>query len=133
MSDEIPERRQIVRSTAMTGFLTAMLMVLGLAFWVWSAPEAVDASPVGALNALNPFLALVLEMLIMTGVFVFLTVTVVNLRLYMTQIRSGWTEIILLLVVVFIMTFMMFEPGVTFVTLLLSLAFVVYLYLLQEE
>jgi len=133
VSDEIPERRQIVRSTVLTGFLTAALMVLGLAFWAWSAPDVVDASPVGTLNALNPFLALVLEMLTMAGVFVFLTVTVVNLRLYMTQIRSGWTEIILLLIVVFIMTFMMFESGVAFVTLLLSLAFVVYLYLLQEE
>jgi hypothetical protein len=117
----------------MTGFLTAILTILGLAFWVWSAPEAIDTSPVGTLNALNPFLALVIEMLIMTGVFVFLTVTVVNLRMYITQIRSGWGEIILLLIVVFTMTFLMFEAGVTMVTLLLSLAFVVYLYLLQEE
>ena len=80
----------------------------------------------------NPFLVLIIEILIMSGMFFFLTITVVNIRLFLTQIRAGWTEIILLLIVVFVMTFLMFESGVAIVTLLLSLAIIVYLYMLQE-
>ncbi len=138
MSDEIhlyeaPERREIVRSTVVTVVLTALLMMLGLAFWAWSEPDVIATSPVGALNDINPFLTLILEILIMAGVFVFLTVTAVNLRLYITNIRAGWGEIILLVIIATIMTFLMFESGVATVTFLLSLAFVVYLYFLQQD
>lgn len=132
MSDEIPERSEIVRSTIITVILTVVLLSLGLALWAWSAPEVIDTSPVGALNDMNPFLVLIIEILVMSGMFLFLTITVVNIRLYLTQIRSGWTELILLLIVVFVMTFLMFESGVAIVTLLLSLAVIVYLYMLQE-
>ncbi|MHA2021087.1 MAG: hypothetical protein ACW98J_05975 [Candidatus Thorarchaeota archaeon] len=132
MSDEIPERSEIVRSTIITIILTVVLLSLGLALWAWSAPEVIDTSPVGALNDMNPFLVLIIEILVMSGMFLFLTITVVNIRLYLTQIRAGWTELILLLIVVFVMTFLMFESGVAIVTLLLSLAVIVYLYMLQE-
>ncbi len=132
MSDDIPERREIVRSTIVTVILTVVLLSLGLAFWAWSAPEVIGTSPVGAINDMNPFLVLIIEILVMSGMFLFLTITVVNIRLYLTQIRAGWTELILLLIVVSVMTFLMFEPGVAIVTLLLSLAVVVYLYMLQE-
>ncbi|MGD9381448.1 MAG: hypothetical protein PVI03_03305 [Candidatus Thorarchaeota archaeon] len=132
MSDEIPERSEIVRSTIITIILTVVLLSLGLALWAWSAPEVIDTSPVGALNDMNPFLVLIIEILVMSGMFLFLTITVVNIRLYLTQIRAGWTELILLLIVVFVMTFLMFEAGVAIVTLLLSLAVIVYLYMLQE-
>jgi hypothetical protein len=109
-----------------------VLLSLGLAFWAWSAPDVIGTSPVGALNDMNPFLVLIIEILVMSGVFVFLTITVINIRLFLTQIRAGWTEIILLLIIIFVMAFLMFEPGVAIVTLLLSLAFVVYLYMVQE-
>ena len=132
MSDEIPERSEIVRSTIITVILTVVLLSLGLALWAWSAPEVIGTSPVGALNDMNPFLVLIIEILVMSGTFLFLTITVVNIRLYLTQIRAGWTELILLLIVVFVMTFLMFESGVAIVTLLLCLAAIVYLYMLQE-
>ena len=132
MSDELPERSEIMRSTLITVILTVVLISLGLALWAWSAPDVINTSPVGALNDMNPFLVLIIEILVMSGMFLFLTVTVVNVRLYITQIRAGWTELILLLIVVFVMTFLMFESGVAIVTLLLSLAIVVYLYMLQE-
>jgi hypothetical protein len=109
-----------------------VLLILGLAFWAWSAPEVIATSPVGAINAVNPFLVLIIEILVMSGMFFFLTITVVNIRLFMTQIRAGWTELILLLIVVFVMTILMFIPEVAIVTLLLSLSIVVYLYMLQE-
>ncbi|MHA2602759.1 MAG: hypothetical protein AM324_011600 [Candidatus Thorarchaeota archaeon SMTZ1-83] len=132
MSDDIPERSAIIRSTIITVILTVVLLSLGLAFWAWSAPEVIGTSPVGALNDMNPFLVLIIEILVMSGVFIFLTITVINIRLFLTQIRAGWTEIILLLIVTFVMTFLMFDSGVAIVTLLLSLAFIVYLYMLQE-
>ncbi|MHA1925883.1 MAG: hypothetical protein ACXABV_10590 [Candidatus Thorarchaeota archaeon] len=132
MSDDIPERSEIVRSTITTVILTVVLLSIGLALWAWSAPEVIDTSPVGALNDMNPFLVLIIEILVMSGMFLFLTITIVNIRLYLTQIRAGWTELILLLIVVFVMTFLMFESGVAIVTLLLSSAAIVYLYMLQE-
>ncbi|MFX1471168.1 MAG: hypothetical protein ACFFBM_01580 [Promethearchaeota archaeon] len=134
MSDEIPERSEIVRSTIITVILTVVLLSVGLALWAWSSPEVIETelSPIDVLNDINPFLAPIIEILVMSGMFLFLTITVVNIRLYLTQIRAGWTELILLLIVVFVMTFLMFESGVAIVTLLLSLAIVVYLYMLQE-
>lgn len=134
MSDEIPERSEIIRSTIITVILTVVLLSLGLALWAWSSPGVIEAelSPIDVLNDINPFLAPIIEILVMSGMFLFLTITVVNIRLYLTQIRAGWTELILLLIVVFVMTFLMFESGVAIVTLLLSLAIVVYLYMLQE-
>ena len=134
MSDEIPERSEIIRSTIITVILTVVLLIVGLALWAWSSPEVIEIelSPIDILNDMNPFLAPIIEILVMSGMFLFLTITVVNIRLYLTQIRAGWTELILLLIVVFVMTFLMFESGVAIVTLLLSLAIVVYLYMLQE-
>jgi hypothetical protein len=134
LSDEIPERSEIIRSTIITVILTVVLLSVGLALWAWSSPEVIEIelSPIDILNDMNPFLAPIIEILVMSGMFLFLTITVVNIRLYLTQIRAGWTELILLLIVVFVMTFLMFESGVAIVTLLLSLAIVVYLYMLQE-
>ena len=134
MSDEIPERSEIIRSTIITVILTVVLLSLGLALWAWSSPEVIEIelSPIDVLDDINPFLAPIIEILVMSGMFLFLTITVVNIRLYLTQIRAGWTEMILLLIVVFVMTILMFESSVAIVTLLLSLAIVVYLYMLQE-
>jgi hypothetical protein len=122
----------MIRSTIITVILTVILLSIGLAFWAWSAPEVIDASPVGAIMAVNPFLVPIIEILVMSGFFFFLTITVVNVRLFMTQIRAGWIELVLLLIVVFVMTILMFLPEVAIVTLLLSLALIVYFYMLQE-
>ncbi|NHI83105.1 MAG: hypothetical protein EAX81_02205 [Candidatus Thorarchaeota archaeon] len=132
MSDEIPEREEIVRSTIITVFFAIILLIFGLALWAWSAPDVIDTSLVGSLNAANPFLVPIIEIFTMFGMFVFLTVTAVNLRLYLTQIRSGWLEIIILLVVVCLAAYFMYSIEVAVVTVLLSMAFIVYLYLLQE-
>ncbi|NHJ12468.1 MAG: hypothetical protein EAX95_02275 [Candidatus Thorarchaeota archaeon] len=132
MSDEVPEREEIIRSTIITVFLTAILLVFGLVMWAWSAPDIIATSPVGALNTMNLFLVPIIEIFTMFGVFVFLTVTAVNLRLYLTQIRSGWLEIIVLLIIVTLMAYLMYSLEVAAVTALLSMAFIVYLYLLQE-
>jgi len=73
-----------------------------------------------------------LEVLVMLGFFVFLSVTVINLKLFLTEIRAGWTEVIVVLVVVAIIASTMFGVFVGAASVILSLGFVVYLYLLQE-
>ena len=132
MSDEIPERSEILRSTIVTILFTAVFVIIGLAFWAWSSPEVIDTSPVGAINDFNPAVTVALEVLIMFLVFVFLSVTVINLRLALTNIRAGWTEVIIVLIFLAIMSTAMFNLFVSSVTVILSLGFVVYLYLLQD-
>ena len=109
-----------------------MFVILGLAFWAWSSPEVIETSPVGALNDFNPAVTVVLEVLIMFLVFVFLSVSVINLRLALTNIRAGWTEVIIVLIFLAITSTAMFNLFVGSVTVILSLGFVVYLYLLQD-
>lgn len=132
MSDEIPERREFVRSTIITVIFTVLFLSLALAFWAWSVPEVVDVTPVGALNEINPYIAIVLEILFMLAFYIFLTVTLLNFRLYLTNIRAGWFEIVATLVLVVIFSYLMFGIGVTMAAFVLCLSFVVYLYLLQE-
>lgn len=130
MSDEIPERREVWRSTILSALFAAVLLILAIAFWAWSAP-GVD-TPVSFLNSINPFIAVVFEILLMLGFFILITVTVVNLRLGLTEIRAGWTEIITMLILVTILSWVMFGVNVSGASVILSLAFVVYLYLLQD-
>ena len=132
MSEEIPERSEILRSTIITVLFTVVFVILGLAFWAWSSPEVIETSPVGALNDFNPAVTVVLEVLIMFLVFVFLSVSVINLRLALTNIRAGWTEVIIVLIFLAITSTAMFNLFVGSVTVILSLGFVVYLYLLQD-
>lgn len=132
VSDETPERSEIVRSSVITTSLSVVLLILGLAFWAWSSPDVINTSPVGALNAISPYVTAVLEVLMMLGFFVFLVVTVINLRLFLTGIRAGWTEVLLVLVVVSAMSWLMFGVVVGAATGILSLGFVVYLYALQD-
>ena len=77
MSEEIPERRDLLRSTVLTILFTVVFVVLGLAFWAWSSLEVIATSPVGAINEFNPAVTVVLEVLIMFMTFVFLLVTVI--------------------------------------------------------
>ena len=132
VSDETPERSEMIRSTIITVLLTAVFVILGLLFWAWSSPDVIDTSPVGAINDMNPAVTILLEVLIMLLTFIFLSVTVINLKMMLTNIRAGWTEIIVLLIFIAIMTYAMFELFVAAATVVLCLGFVVYLYLLQD-
>jgi len=130
MSDEIPERSEIIRSTIITSVLTALFLIIGLIFWAWANSE-VD-TPLTALNDINPFLAPIIEIVSMGVMFFFMTVTVANLRLFLTKIRSGWLDIILLLVVQVIISYFMFGLEITGASFVLCLAFIAYIYLLQD-
>ena len=132
MSDETPERSEMIRSTIITVLLTVVFIVLGLAFWAWSSPEVIDASPVGAINEINPALTVLIEVLVMVMTFIFLSVTVINLRLMLSNIRAGWLEVIAVLIFIAIISSAMFDLFVSAATVILSLGFVVYLYLLQD-
>jgi len=122
----------MIRSLIITIILTVLFLVLGLALWAWSSPDVVASSPVGALNEINPAITILIEVLVMFGFFVFLSVTVINLKLSLTEIRAGWTEVIVVLIVLAIMASTMFGVFVGAASMILSLGFVVYLYLLQE-
>lgn len=132
MSDETPERSEMMRSTIITVLLTVVFFVIGLAFWAWSSPEVIDTSPVGAINEMNPALTVLIEVLVMLMAFIFVSVTAINLKLMLTSIRAGWTEVIVILIVMAIMSSAMFGLFVGAATVVLSLGFVVYLYLLQD-
>ena len=132
VSDETPERREMIRSSVITVALSVILLILGLTFWAWSSPDVIDTSPVGWLNGISPYLTVVLEVFMMLGFFVFLVVTVINLRLFFTGIRAGWTEVILVWIVVGAMSWLMFGAAAGAATAILSMGFIVYLYLLQD-
>jgi len=132
VSDETPERSEMMRSMIITVLLTVVFFVLGLAFWAWSSPEVIETSPVGAINAINPSVTVLIEVLVMVMTFIFLSVTVINLRLMLTNLRAGWSEVVIVLIVITIASSAMFGFFVGAITVVLSLGFVVYLYLLQE-
>ncbi len=132
MSDDIPERSETIRSAAITIILTVVFLIIGIAFWYLSTPDLIETSFVGAINEFNPYVTLVIEALAMLGMFSFLSVTVINLKLFLSGIRAGWTEVILLFIIVVAISYVMFGAAVSGVTAVLSLGFVVYLYLLQD-
>lgn len=122
----------MVRSTVITIIFTVAFLILGLTFWAWSSPDIIETSPIGILNSMNLYVTVLLESLTMLGFFIFLSVTVFNLRLYVTQIRSGWFDLLAIFILVVAMAWIMFGTAVGAVTAILSLGFTVYLYLLQE-
>jgi hypothetical protein len=130
LSDEIPDRTEIIRSTIITIIFTAIFLSFALAFWAWSAPDV--ESPVDALNEINPFIPIIAEILFLFCFFVFSSITVINLRLFITKVRAGWAEVILLLILTTAMSWLMFDYNVALPALVLSMGFVVYLYLLQD-
>lgn len=132
MSDDIPERSEMIRSTAITSILTVVLMIIALTFWAWTSLSEIETSPIDILNDFNPYVTVLLEALTMLGVFIFLSVTVINLRLFISNVRAGWLEVIVLFILVIVMSWLMFGSGVGGVSAVLSLGFIVYLYLLQE-
>ena len=132
MSEDVPERSEMIRSAVITVVLTVVFLIIGLVFWFWSTTDVIDTSPVGALNNFNPFLTVVIEALAMLGMFIFLSVTVINLRMFLSEVRAGWMEVIFVYIVAVAISWIMFGSYVGGVTAVLSLGFVVYLYLLQE-
>ncbi len=132
MSDDIPERSETIRSAVITIVLAVVFLIVGLAFWAWSFPDIIDTSPVGAINEFNPYVTLIIEALAMLGMFIFLSVTVINVKLFLSGIRAGWMEVISVFTIVVAISYVMFGAAVCGVTAVLSLGFVVYLYLLQD-
>ena len=126
------ERSEDVRSAVITIILTVVFLVIGLALWLWSSPDIIDTSPIGVMNSFNPYVTVIIESLTMLGMFIFLSVTVVNLRLFISEVRAGWIEVISVFILVVAMSWLMFGAAVGGVTAILSLGFIVYLYLLQE-
>jgi len=107
-------------------------MIIALTLWAWSSLSEVETSPIDILNDFNPYVTILVEALTMLCVFIFLSVTVINLRLFISNVRAGWLEVIMLFIIVITMSWLMFGSGVGGVSAVLSLGFVVYLYLLQE-
>ncbi len=130
MSDEVPAREEIIRSTVVTVILASVFIILGVLFWAWAG--LTEDTPLTAIEEMNIFILYGLEVLFMFGMFVFLTVTVINLRHYLTRIRSGWLEIIVLLIISVVISYLMFQEGVAAASTLLDLGFIVYIYLMQE-
>ena len=126
------ERSEDVRSAVITIILTVVFLVIGLTLWLWSSPDIIDTSPIGAMNSFNPYVTVIIESLTMLGMFIFLSVTVVNLRLFISEVRAGWIEVISVFILVVAISWLMFGAAVGGVTAILSLGFIVYLYLLQE-
>ncbi len=131
VSDAI-EKKEFVRSTIITVIFSLVFLILGVAFWYWSTPEVIDTSPVNWLLETNPVLVPVIEILLMVGFFIALITTIINSRLYFTEIRAGWLEIIFTLILAAAISWAMFDSNVGIATLVISIGFVVYLYMLQD-
>ena len=131
VSDTI-EKKEFVRSTIITVLFSLVFLILGVAFWYWSTPDVIDTSPVNWLLETNSFLVPVIETLLMVGFFIALITTIINSRLYFTEIRAGWLEIIFTLILATAISWAMFDSNVGIATLVISIGFVVYLYMLQD-
>ncbi|MHA1485313.1 MAG: hypothetical protein ACTSPR_08350 [Candidatus Thorarchaeota archaeon] len=131
MNDTI-EKREFVRSTIITVIFSLVFLILGVAFWYWSTPEVIDTSPVNWILEINSFLVPVIEILLMVGFFIALITTIINSKLYFSEIRAGWLEIIFTMILVTAISWAMFDSNVGIATLVISIGFVVYLYMLQD-
>jgi len=126
------EKREFVRSTIITVIFSLVFLILGVAFWYWSTPEVIDTSPVNWILEINSFLVPVIEILLMVGFFIALITTIINSKLYFSEIRAGWLEIIFTMILVTAISWAMFDSNVGIATLVISIGFVVYLYMLQD-
>ncbi len=131
VSDAI-EKKEFVRSTIITAIFSLVFLILGVAFWYWSTPEVIDTSPVNWLLEINSVLVPVIEILLMVGFFIALITTIINSRFYLTEIRAGWLEIIFTLILATAISWVMFDSNIGIATLVISIGFVVYLYMLQD-
>lgn len=131
VSDTI-EKKEFVRSTIITVIFSLVFLILGVAFWYWSTSEVIDTSPVNWILEINSFLVPVIETLLMVGFFIALITTIINSKLYFSEIRAGWLEIIFTMILVTAISWAMFDSNVGIATLVISIGFVVYLYMLQD-
>lgn len=132
MSDDTPERSQMIRSTVITTSFAVVFMIIALTLWAWASLPEDEISPVDMLNDISPWLTGILEVMLMLGLFIFLSVTVINLRSFISEVRAGWLEVIAIFIIVVAMSWIMFGGSVGGVTAVFSLGFIVYLSLLQE-
>jgi len=132
VSDDTPERGEVIRSTVITLVFTVVFLILGLTFWAWSSPDIIETSPIGILSEMNLYVTVLLESLTMVGIFIFLSVTVITLKHFISGVRAGWFEVILVFITVAAMAWLMFGSAVGGTTAIFSLGFVVYLYWLQQ-
>lgn len=132
VSTEQLERRVVIQSTIVTTVLTILFLSLAILFWAWSSPDIVNDTPVGWLNHYNNYIPYVLEILFPSLTYVFLTTTVINAKLGFTGVRAGWTELIIILILVAGITYAMFGAAIMAVAIIAMIAFIGYLYLLQK-
>jgi hypothetical protein len=132
VSDDVPERSEMIRSAVITIMFSVVFLIIGLALWAWSSPDVIATSPVGAINSFNSYVTVIIEALTMLGMFIFLSVTVINIRLFISEVRAGWLEVISVYILAVAISWLMFGSAVGGVTAVLSLGFIVYLYLLQD-
>ena len=132
MSDDIPERSDMIRSTVITVVFTAVFTIIALTLWAWESLPEDELSPLDALNDLNPYITLLIEALVILGFFIFLCVTLINLRMFFSEVRAGWLEVISVFILAVVMAWLMFGNAVGGVSAIFCLGFVVYLYLLQD-
>ena len=98
----------MIRSTVITSILTAVFLIIGLTLWAWSSLDEVEASPIDILSDINPYATVLVESLTMLGVFIFLLVSVINLRLFISEVRAGWLEVISIYILIAAMAWLMF-------------------------
>ncbi|MBD3407905.1 MAG: hypothetical protein GF411_17425 [Candidatus Lokiarchaeota archaeon] len=132
MSGNTPEKSELMRSNVVTILLSIILLVVALTLWAWSSPDVIDTSPVGAIQDLNPWVLWGLELLVMIGFFFFASISAFNLRLMISGIRAGWTEIIVLIIIVTAMSYLMFSPELAAATFIASLGVLSYFYMIQR-
>lgn len=132
VSTEQLERRVVIRSTIVTTVLTILFLSLAILFWAWSSADIVRDTPVGWLKQYNEYILYVLEILFPSLTYVFLTTTVTNAKLGFTGVRAGWTELIIILILIAGVTYAMFGAAIMAVTIIAMIAFIGYLYLLQK-
>ena len=132
MSDDIPERSDMIKSTVITVIIAAVFMIIALALWAWESLPEDELSPLDTLYDINPYVPLLIEALVMLGLFVFVIVTVINLRLFFSEVRAGWLEVISIFILIVALAWIMFGSAVGGISAIFCLGFIVYLYLLQD-
>jgi len=132
VSDDIPERSEMIRSTVITVIFVAIFMIIALTLWAWTSLPESEISPIDMLNDINPYVTLLVEALTILGTFVFLLVTVINLRMFFSEVRAGWLEVISIYILIIAMAWLMFGTSVGGISAIFCLGFIAYLYLLQD-
>lgn len=125
LSEAIDEQK-VIKSIMIAGALMIVFLALILALWA------------GLFNTyLNPIQSSlyiirdVLAIIMLTLYFIFLFITVALIKEYTTKVRSGWTEVIITLIIVGALG-LLFNIGDSIASVLLSILFIIYLHMSQE-